>query len=266
MSAYQTTPQNLKAVHLGSGKIEIGTSSADAQDLGLAGNISFKEDFTPISLEPDNSVEIIKGIGKHTCKLSFEMWELDPTKLALLRGGIDTVGSTEAAPVSVTNETHTLTGTSIVWLDHANGDGSEVGSVTVKDVGSNAASRNTDYVIVVGTDGRTGIARVAASTVIASGEGVLVNYTYTPSANKTRSTGGLDTFDSRYVRVTNINSQGKKYQLEIYKARITGGLDMSFPADKEGKPITSKIEMEGILDPTRTAGDQLYKETDEQSV
>lgn len=266
MVTYQTTPQNLSAVRFGSGKIEIGTSSADLQDLGLVMSVDFKEDFKQIELKPDNSVKIIRGINEHVCKLSFEMLELDLTKLTLLRGGLDSTGSQAASPTSVTDEPHTLTGTKIAWLDHANGNGTEVSTIVVTDATGNAAVRNTDYVVVVGTDGRTGVARVSNSTAIDDGEGILVDYSYTPFANKTMSTGGLGTFDSRYVRITNINSAGKKFQIDIYKAKVTGGLDMSYSADDDDAPLKSKIEMEGIYDITRTAGDQLYKITDEQGV
>ncbi|MDD4521684.1 MAG: hypothetical protein PHW84_01865 [Methanosarcina sp.] len=263
---YQTTPQNLASVRLGSAKIEVGTSSADLQDLGLVTKLEFKEKFKQVELKPDNSVSIIKGVMEHVCDISFEMWELDLTKLALLRGGMDSIGSQSSSPVSITDEPHKLLGTNIAWLDHSNGSGTEVSSIVVTDASSNAAVRNTDYVIVVGTDGRTGIARVSGSSVISDGEGVLVDYTYTPYANKTMGSGGLNTLDGRYIRLTNINSAGKKFQIDVYKARVTGGLDMSYPADDDDKALTSKIEMEGIYDTTRTVGDMLYKITDEQGV
>lgn len=264
MTNYQTTVQDEDTIRFGSAKIEIGTSSADLQDFGLVTGVQFTEEYTPIELKPDNAVKMLKGIKDHVCKLSFEMWELNLTKLALLRGGIDSTGSTAASPVSVTNEAHTLDDTDIAWLSYANGDGSEVGSIVVTDADSNAAVRNTDYVIVVGPDGRTGIARVAGSTVITDGDGALVSYSYTPLANKTMSTGGLNTIADRYVRVTNVNASGQKFQIDIYKAKVTGGLDFSYPADDGDDPLKPKIEMEGVYDTTRTAGDQLFKITDEQ--
>jgi len=266
MPVYQTEAQNLASVRFGAAKIELGTSSADIQDLGMATSIQFAESFVPVELKPDNAVKYFKAIKDHVCKLSFEMWELDLTKVALLRGGLDTTGSTAADPVAVTDEAHTLNDTDVAWLDYANGDGSEVDSIVVTDASANAAVRNTDYVIVVATDGRTGIARVSGSTVIDDGEGVLVDYSYTPLANKTMSTGGLNTIADRYFRVTNIDENGKKFQIDIYKAKITGGLDFSYPADDGEEPLKPKIEVEGTYDTTRTAGDQLFKITDEQGV
>lgn len=261
MPTYQTVAKNLAAVRFGSAKIEIGTSTADLQDLGMVTSVQFAESFTPVELKPDNAVKYTKAIKEHVCKLSFEMWELDLTKLALLRGGIDTSDSTAAVSVSVSNEPHTLNGTDIAWLAHANGDGTEVSAIVVTD-----AVRNADYVIVVGTDGRTGIARVAASSVISDAEGVLVDYAYLPLKNKTMSTGGLNTIADRYFRVTNINSAGKTFQIDIYKAKITGGLDFSYPADDGDDPLKPKIEVEGTYDITRVAGDQLFMITDEQGV
>ena len=266
MPTYQTEAQNLAAVRFGSAKIEIGTSASDLQDLGMVTSVQFAESFTPVELKPDNAVKYTKAIREHVCKLSFEMWELDLTKLALLRGGIDTSDSTEAVSVSVSNEPHTLNDTDIVWLDYANGDGTEVNTIVVTDASATEAVRNTDYVIVVGTDGRTGIARVADSSEISDGEGVLVDYAYVPLANKTMSTGGLNTIADRYFRVTNINSAGKTFQIDIYKAKITGGLDFSYPADDGDDPLKPKIEVEGTYDITRVAGDQLFMITDEQGV
>lgn len=266
MPTYQTDAQNEDAIRFGSAKIEIGTSTSDLQDIGLVTGIAIKEDYTLVELKADNAAPITKGNKEHTVTLSFEMWELDLTKLALIRGGLDSSGSQAASPVTVTNEAHTLDDTDIAWLTHANGDGSEVGSIVVTDASSNAAVRNTDYVIVVGPDGRTGIARVAGSTVLSDGEGALVDYSYTPLANKTMSSGGLSTIASRYVRVTNINSAGKKFQIDIYKAKVVGGLDFSYPADDGDEPLKPKIEMKGEYDTTRTAGDQLFKITDEQGV
>jgi hypothetical protein len=266
MPPYQTTPQNLAAVHLGSGKIELGTGIPDLQNLGLMTNINFKEDFKPIELKPDNSIKLIRGVNEHIVKLSFEMWELDVTKLALLRGGLDSTGSQASTPVTVTDELVTLTGTKLARLANRSGDGSEPTTITVKDSVNTSTVRNTDFVIGVDSAGWPVIGRVAASSVIADGETVKVSYTYTPSANKTMSTGGLNVLNGRYVRITNVNSAGKKFQIDIYNARVTGGLDISYPADDEGKALMPKIEMEGIYDISRTAGDQLYKITDEQGV
>ena len=264
MPTYQTTAQDEDTIRFGSAKIEVGTSSADLQDLGLVSGVAIKEDYTLVELKADNGAPITKGNKEHTVSLSFEMWELDLTKLALIRGGLDSTGSVAATPVTVTNEALTLTGTTAKKLAFKNGDGSEVGSIVVTDASSNAAVRNTDYVVSVDSAGYTTIARVAASTVIGTGEGVLVDYSYTPLANKTMSSGGLSTIAARYVRVTNINSAGKKFQIDIYKAKVVGGLDFSYPADDGDEPLKPKIEMKGEYDTTRTAGDQLFKITDEQ--
>ena len=264
MPTYQTEAQNLAAVRFGSAKIEIGTSSEYLKDLGMVTSVQFTEAFTPVKLKPDNAVEYYKAIKEHTCKLSFEMWELDLTNVALLRGGLDTLDTNDASTISIEDEAHVLNGTDIVWLNHANGDGTEVESIVVTDAAGNAAARNTDYVIVVGSNGRTGIARVADSDVILDDKGVLVDYAYTPLANKTMSTGGLNTIDDLYIRVTNINSARKKFQIDIYKAKITGGLDFSYPADDGDDPLKPKIEVEGTYDTTRAEGDQLFMITDEQ--
>jgi hypothetical protein len=264
MTTYQTTVQDADTIRFGSAKIEIGTSASDLQDFGLVTSVSFKEESSPIELKPDNAVKIWRGIKDHTCTLSFEMWEIDLTKLALLRGGVDSTGTVAGTPATSTNETHVLTGIKGCRLDNKNGDGTLVTISAATDAAGTTAVLNTDYIKYLDPDGYTCVARVSTSTVITDGDSIKVTYAYTPNASKSMSTGGLSTIADRYIRVTNVNAAGKKFQIDIYKAKAKGGLDFSYTADDGDEPLKPKIEIEGVYDTSRTAGDQLFKITDEQ--
>ncbi len=266
MVSYQTSAQNKETIRFGSAKIEVGETVATLVNLGLATSVEFTEEYEPIVLKPDNAPEIVVGVKDHTATVKFDMWEVNLKNLNLIRGGIDTLGSVEGSETSVSEETHTLTDTKFVRLAHKNGDGSEVASIEVTDSSDNAATRNTDYVVAVDEEGYTCIARVATSTVIADGDSVKVNYTYTPNAATTLSSGGKNTVSARVVRLTNTNAAGKKFEITVYAAKNQGGIELALPADDGDEPLKPTITLKGICDTTREAGDQLFKIVDEQGV
>jgi hypothetical protein len=264
MVNYQSAVQNINAIKFGSAKIEVGETVGTLVNLGVATGIEFEETFTPIILRPDNAPEIQVGVREHYATVRFELWEIVLSNLNLIRGGIDTYSTTAASPVSVTDEAHTLNGTDFVRLDYKSGDGSEVTSITVTDASSNAAVRNTDYVIAVDPDGWTCIARIAASSVITDGEGVLVDYTYTPLASNTLTSGGKNTINPRVVRLTNTNAAGKVFRVTVYAAKNQNGITLTLPADDSEDVVQPQIELRGVVDTSRTAGDQLFEIYNEQ--
>lgn len=266
MTTYQTSTQHSETIRFGSAKIEVGETEESLVNLGLATGVKFTEEYTPVVLKPDNAPEIVVGVKDHSATVEFEMWEVNLKNLNLIRGGIDTLGSVEGLETSVSEETHTLTGTNFVRLAHKNGDGSEVDSIVVTDSLGNAATRNTAYVVAVDEEGYTCIARVADSDVIKDGDEIKVSYSYTPYDATTLSTGGKNTVAARVVRLTNKNSAGKKFEITVYAAKNQGGIELALPADDGDEPLKPTITLKGICDTTRAAGDQLFKIVDEQGV
>lgn len=264
---YQTTIQNSKTIRFGSAKIEVGATVEALTDLGIASDVEIKEDFETIKLEPDNAAPTVIGINAQSVTTKFDLWEINLTNLNLIRGGIDALSSVTGDPVTVTTESHTLTGTSLVRLTNKNGAGTEVGSIVVTDSVSGACARNTDYIIALDPAGYTCIARVAGSGVISDGEAVNVAYSYTPYASTTLSSGGGTTISPRVVRLTNLNALGKKFEITIYKATPSSGIELKLPSDDSKDSLKTSIELEAYCDTTRTGSkDQLYKIVDEQVV
>lgn len=266
MANYQTSVQKGNTIRFGSAKIEVGDDIGSLVNLGVATDIEFTEEFEPIILKPDNAPEIQVGIKEHTATAKFDMWEVDLSNLNLIRGGIDKYSTVAGTEKTVTNELHTLKGTGFVRLNYANGDGSEVTITTVKDSSNVTAVRNTDYVVGVDAAGNTVLARVAASTVITDGEQVKVSYKYTPNSAVKFSTGGLNTINPRIVRLTNTNAAGKKFQITIFAAKNQGGIELKLPSDDADESLKPTIELKGIVDVTRAAGEQLFEILDEQGV
>lgn len=265
--AYQTSVQNSKTIRFGSAKIEGGETVDSLINVGLAAGVEFTEDSEPRIIKPDNGPEFEIGRINHTATVKFEMWEFNLSNIYMLRGGGDVLTTVAGEATSVTNEAHTLTGVESVRLNNKNGDGSIVSSIVVTDASGNAAVQNTDYVISVDPEGFTTIARVAASTVITSGEGVLVDYSYTPAEAYKFTTGGKDSAVSpRVIRLTNTNSDGKVFRITLYAAKNQKGIELKLPGDDSADNLKPSMELKATKDITRVAGDQLYEIYDEQGV
>jgi hypothetical protein len=262
----QTTVQNAGAIRFGSGKLEVGASIATLVNIGAIRSAVFKEEWEDVEVKSDNAGVVKVGIKEHVAYIECDMMEVDMENLNTIRGGLDTYATVAATPVVVENEAHTLDDTDFVRLNYKNGDGTEVSTIVVTDASSNAAVRNTDYVIAVDSDGYTCIARVSGSTVISDGEGVLVDYTYTPNASVTLKSGGKTAIADRVVRVTNTDENDKKFQITLYKGTVNEGQNIEFPADDGDDPAMPHLKMKGVLDVSRTAGDQLFEIYDEQGV
>jgi len=146
------------------------------------------------------------------------------------------------------------------------GTGAFPTAVTVKDV-----TDTTTYVL--GTDyylGQDGMGYMIVmrktSGAIADGATVHVNYTVTTATNKTLTSGGKQTIAYVFARVTNLDENGKKLEVTLYKARIKKGIEMAFKADNATEANTMPLEIEGICDLTRAVGAQLFAIVDEQGV
>lgn len=87
------------------------------------------------------------------------------------------------------------------------------------------------------------------------------------------STAGEDTFrtggktDIGYVslRLTNTNAAGKTYQVTVYKAQVTKGLEQAFSADTDLAVAAIPLEFTGVQDLTKPEGEQLFEIVDMQA-
>ena len=262
----QTTVQKQAAVRFGSGKIEVGATTASLVDVGAVKNASFTREFEKVEVMSDNAHRVLVGIKDDAAYIEFDMMETDFTNLTAIMGGLDTLTNVAASPVTVTTEAHTLSGTIAQRLSHKDGDGTEVSAIVVTDSSSNACTRDTDYVITVDSAGYTCIARSSdTSGNIADGEAVNVAYSYTPNSSVKVTSGGKTAITDKVVRITNTNESSKKLQITMYKCTIESGWTYDFPADNNFDAAMIHIKMKGTLDSTRTAGDQLFEIIDEQA-
>lgn len=265
----QTTVQDDDSILFGSAKIETALYTAGIgalADIGAANGVKFA--FPPKSeiITFDNTEEYTRFSNADKATITFETFEPNGPNLVKFMAGMATGTPVAASPVAITDELHTLTGTTSTRLTHKNGAGTEVSTIVVTDYAGNAAVRNTDYVIAIDNDGYTTIARVSGSTVITTGEVVKVDYSYTPNAAYQVDVGGIKEQAYIIIRLTNTRpSDSKIYQITGWKGVLAGDLSLSFNADGTLKPNGVPITIELIKDTSLANGAQLFKIYDEQS-
>jgi hypothetical protein len=264
---YQTTVQRPDAVRFGSMKIELGDSEAALIDVGALKDVVIQEQWELVKIIGGNVGEIKTKIKNHKAIVSFNWQEYDLEAANAIRGGIDTYTPVAAEAVPVTGEAHG-TGWTVgtpIKLNHKNGANTEVAAITVKGGGS-ALVADTDYSVYVadGSNGSLGYTYIVPLTAQAGA--ITVDYTYTPNASKTLSTGGKVEIGYKVMRLTNTNEDGKKYEVTIYKASNANGINLNLPNDDDDGAWETPVTIEGVCDATRTVGDQLLKIVDQQSV
>lgn len=260
----QTTVQHPETIRFGSGRLEIGKSLDSLVDVGALTGVHFTHELgDKVTITSDNAGVILERAGTQTAKVEANLMEINLDTLAVYMGGVSKLETVAGSQQTVTNEGHTLKGTSFIRLDHRMSDGNAVTIDSVKKGGS-VAVEDTDYVVAIDSDGYTCIARKSGSSVITDGSVVQVSYEYTPAAYKRLSFGGLQQLDAAVARITNYDSLGREFSITVYKATADSGIEIEFQADDADETDVVPITLVGTEDTSRAVGDQLFVIEDHQ--
>lgn len=261
----QTTVQHPETIRFGSGRLEIGKSLDSLVDVGALTGVHFTHDLgDKVTITSDNAGVILERAGTQTAKVEANLMEINLDTLAVYMGGVSKLETVAGSQKTVTNEEHTLKGTTFIRLDHRMGDGNAVTIDSVKKKGGSAAVEGKDYVVAIDSDGYTCIARKSDSSVITDGSVVQVSYKYTPAAYKRLSFGGLQQLDAAVARITNFDSLGREFSITVYKATADSGIEIEFQADDADETDVVPITLVGTEDTSRAVGDQLFVIEDHQ--
>lgn len=261
----QTTVQHPETIRFGSGRLELGKSLDSLVDVGALTGVHFTHELgDKVTITSDNAGVILERAGTQTAKVEANLMEINLDTLAVYMGGVSKLETVAGSQKTVTNEEHTLKGTTFIRLDHRMGDGNAVTIDSVKKKGGSAAIEDTDYVVAIDSDGYTCIARKSGSSVIADGSVVQVSYKYTPAAYKRLSFGGLQQLDAAVARITNYDSLGREFSITVYKATADSGIEIEFQADDADETDVVPITLVGTEDTSRAVGDQLFVIEDHQ--
>lgn len=261
----QTTVQHPETIRFGSGRLEIGKSLDSLVDVGALTGVHFTHDLgDKVTITSDNAGVILERAGTQTAKVEANLMEINLDTLAVYMGGVSKLETVAGSQKTVTNEEHTLKGTTFIRLDHRMGDGNAVTIDSVKKKGGSAAVEGKDYVVAIDSDGYTCIARKSDSSVITDGSVVQVSYKYTPAAYKRLSFGGLQQLDAAVARITNYDSLGREFSITVYKATADSGIEIEFQADDADETDVVPITLVGTEETSRAVGDQLFVIEDHQ--
>ena len=261
----QTTVQHPETIRFGSGRLEIGKSLDSLVDVGALTGVHFTHDLgDKVTITSDNAGVVLERAGTQTAQVEANLMEINLDTLAVYMGGVSKLETVAGSQQTVTNEEHTLKGTTFIRLDHRMGDGNAVTIDSIKKKGDSAAVEDTDYVVAIDSDGYTCIARKGGSSVIADGSVVQVSYEYTPAAYKRLSFGGLQQLDAAVARITNYDSLGREFSITVYKATADSGIEIEFQADDADETDVVPITLVGTEDTSRAVGDQLFVIEDHQ--
>lgn len=261
----QTTVQHPETIRFGSGRLEIGKSLDSLVDVGALTGVHFTHELgDKVTITSDNAGVILERTGTQTAKVEANLMEINLNTLAVYMGGVSKLETVAGSQQTVTNEEHTLKGTTFIRLDHRMSDGNAVTINSVKKKGDSAAVEDTNYIVALDSDGYTCIARKSGSSVITDGSTVQVSYKYTPAAYKRLSFGGLKQLDAAVARITNYDSLGREFSITVYKATADSGIEIEFQADDADETDVVPITLVGTEDTSRAVGDQLFVIEDHQ--
>uniref|UniRef100_A0A6M3M4R0 Uncharacterized protein n=1 Tax=viral metagenome TaxID=1070528 RepID=A0A6M3M4R0_9ZZZZ len=169
----QTTVQESTTIRFGSAKWEMGADVGSLVNVGAIRNAAWEYRFDKTTVKSDNAGTIREAVRNEECGISGDIMEVNLSVLGSFYTGVLSYDTVAAAPVAVTDEAQTLTGTVENILTHKNGDDTEVTAITVTNAaGTTTWVRDCDYVINVNANGYTTIAR-AYPTVIEGGSALI---------------------------------------------------------------------------------------------
>lgn len=267
MALPQTT-ENTSYVLYGPVKIEVSATSnfAGAVDIGAANGIKITEGMKVSKLENDNAVDR-KKVTEQTLTIEWEQNEyLNEAAKAIMRGDIDTIVTTPGSLVSGVSQV--IYSGSWVYnqftpFEHQNGSGASISITSVTAATNGVLVAGTDYFEVKDDNGNYGIIVVDSATVTTQSQNITIVYSYTPTAQVEYYTGGKETLENFYIRLTNEDENGKIVQWKsLGIANITKGEEITFPkynADDDRVKVPMAVEV--TQDITLDKGKQLYVRT-----
>lgn len=100
-----------------------------------------------------------------------------------------------------------------------------------------------------------------SSTVTTLNQNIVVLYTYTPTAIKKMTTGGVKVIAPLEIRFETVTSNSKVVTMDFYKCYPSGNLGHGFSPAEGATPVKMDLTFTAKVDTTRTSPDQLYSVT-----
>lgn len=246
----QTNIQRDDAIKFGSTKLEVGSSFESLVDLGALRSMQFNSKSETQEIAFDNTANIKKITNGNKASLTCQIAEIDMTTYEILNKGV----------VSITNNAGTLvSGASqavasgafgfnqFIEIENQNGDGSAITVNSVTGATDGALVADTDYYVGQNGSGKYGIFILDSATVSTMAQVFTIDYDYTPNANKTITLSESGVRTEQVARITNTNSEGNTFVIELTGVTNIVPTVLPFLADDADDVMTMEIELEGLV-------------------
>lgn len=244
----QTNIQNAGAIRVGAVKLEVGTSLLSMVDVGALRNMSWKQKGKTDEILFDNAEKIKKFSDGNIFSFVATLCEINWDNIQMFNDGQIVVTNNAGTLQTVVAEAKG-TGWTVgqpIRATFKNGDNTIVGSIVVKQ-GATTLTLNTDYRTYVadGTNGVSGYTYIVP--LVAYATAITFGYTYTPNASKTITFNSSGTKTGKYIRMTNVDANGKTQVFTMSGTSNLSPLEITFASDNEANVAEMPIELEGTM-------------------
>lgn len=247
----QTTIQKQASIRFGSAKLEVGDDFLSLVNLGAIRGLSFNHKVETQTIPFDNTEEIKQFKNGQRASLTFQLAEFDLTTFGILDDGL-VINSTIAGTL-VSGATQTVTSGSwleknFIEIENQNGDGSAITVNSVTGATDGALVADDDYEVVKNGQGKYGIVlNLAGAALTTEAQNLTINYDYTPNASKKVTFNDFGTKTEKVARITNTNSSGDTFIMELTAVTNITPTVLPFVADDADDVAVVEIELDGYV-------------------
>lgn len=244
----QTTIQRNSAIRTGSVKLEVGDSLLALVNIGALRGVSWGQKGTTDEIKFDNTASIKKYSDGDKFSIKATLCEIFWDNIKHLNDGQVVVTNVAGSLQTVVGEAKG-TGWTLgqpIRATYKNGDNTAVGSLVVKQ-GSTTLTLNTDYRVYVGDGSNGTLGYTYVVPLVAYATAITFGYTYTPTASKVITFNSSGTKTTKYIRITNTDSNGLTQVFTLSGATNIAPIEISFASDSEANVSEMPIELEGYM-------------------
>jgi len=245
-----TTIQKSAAIKFGSTKLEIGASLGSLINLGAIRDMEFTSKAENIEIPFDNTASIKRFKNGQKASVKCLLTEIDMATFAETDAGL--VVQTVVAGTLVSAYNDVIASGSWGYNDpivmtNQNGSGTQLTITSVTGATDGLLVSGTDYFVGQDALGRTIVTIIDSVTVTTEAQVLTIVYDYTPNASKNITLNDTGTKTFKVVRITNTDSSGKDFIVELSSVTNITPLVMPFLADDADDVMTVEIELEGLV-------------------
>lgn len=248
----QTTIQKSTAIRKGSVKVQIGDDFSSLVDIGALRNPVITSLVGQQNIEFDNVDELKKFVNGKKVQVSFDLAEINLSRLATLDAGLVTLSTVAGTLVSGASQViaNPFVANKFYPITNQNGDGSAITVNSVTGGTDGALTADDDFHVTVDSQGIYGIVlnTVAGGTNITTlAQTITIDYDYTPSASKKLTFTDSGTKTKKVIRLVNTDENSKEFRIDINECTNFVPISIDFAGDDEEDVAIVPIQCEGDI-------------------